>query len=181
MPEYRRHLPHLQPDGATLFLTWRLQGSMPVARRVAIDLDPRPGFRFVARDRELDKETTGIFHLRNPEIARFVSGVLTAGESERRFYDLHAWVIMPNHVHVLLTPHVEVPKFMRWVKGSTARQANNILGLTGQPFWQDETWDRWVKNGDEFRRIWRYIEENPVTAGLVKKAEDWPWSSASRR
>jgi putative DNA methylase len=179
MPEYRRHLPHLQPEGATLFLTWRLHGSIPEARRIALELDPRPGYRFVAADRELAR-VGGVRHLANPRIAGFIAYVLSAGQIERKFYELHAWVVMPNHVHVLMTPTLDVSKITRWVKGSTAREANRILGLTGTRFWQEETWDHWVRNGAEFRKIVRYIEENPVTAGLVAAAEDWPWSSAAK-
>jgi len=50
-------------------------------------------------------------------------------------------VVMPNHVHLLILPQVPVAQLMRWLKGSTAREANRILGRTGQPFWQDESWD----------------------------------------
>ncbi len=98
----------------------------------------------------------------------------------RRFYALHAWAIMPNHVHMLMTPDVSVAKIMRWLKGSTARYANRVLGLTGSVFWQDESWDRWIRSDEEFRRIRRYIEFNPVSAGLVQRPEEWAWSSAAR-
>ena len=53
-----------------------------------------------------------------------------------------------------------------------------MLGLTGQPFWQDESYDRLVRNDLEFERIVNYIERNPVTAGLVLTPEEFPWSSA---
>jgi REP element-mobilizing transposase RayT len=64
---------------------------------------------------------------------------LLAGERERQFYRLRAWVVMPNHVHVLWQPQVEMPGITRWVKGATARAANLLLGRTGQVFWQDES------------------------------------------
>ena len=67
------------------------------------------------------------------------------------------------------------------VKGFTARQANLILGRTGERFWQAESYDRWVRNEAEFDRISRYIEENPVKAGLVSSAEEYQWSSAYAR
>ncbi|HEX8847496.1 MAG TPA: hypothetical protein VF791_22830, partial [Pyrinomonadaceae bacterium] len=66
------------------------------------------------------------------------------------------------------------------IKGFTAREANKLLNLTGQPFWQDESYDRWVRDETELKRIIRYIEHNPVSAGLVAKPEDWPWSSATK-
>ena len=86
---------------------------------------------------------------------------------------------MPNHIHVLWEPQVEMPAITRWVKGSTARQANLILGRTGQVFWQDESYDHWVRDREETEKIVRYIEWNPVQAGLAKNPEDWPWSSAA--
>ena len=53
-----------------------------------------------------------------------------------------------------------------------------ILGRTGQPFWQDESYDRWVRGPSELEKIVRYIERNPVSAGLVDSIENWRWSSA---
>jgi hypothetical protein len=67
------------------------------------------------------------------------------------------------------------------LKGSTARSANCILGRTGQPFWQDESYDHYLRQGEPLDRIIAYIERNPVSAGLVSSPELWPWSSATRR
>jgi hypothetical protein len=53
-----------------------------------------------------------------------------------------------------------------------------MLGLTGQAFWQDESYDRLVRNDSEFERIAHYIEMNPVKAGLAAVPEEFPWSSA---
>ena len=66
------------------------------------------------------------------------------------------------------------------IKNYSARQANAILGRTGQPFWQDESYDHWVRSPEELEKIVRYIEKNPVAAGLVDRVEDWRWSSAFR-
>jgi putative transposase len=87
---------------------------------------------------------------------------------------------MPNHVHVLITPKHPVPAIMQSLKGFTAREANLILGRTGQPFWQRESYDHWVRDG-EFDGIARYIERNPVSAGLAPEAHLYPWSSAAPR
>ena len=84
---------------------------------------------------------------------------------------------MPNHVHLLILPLVPVPVLMRWWKGSTARSANLILGRTGLPFWQDESYDHYLRSS-QLERTARYIEENPVSASLADTAERWPWSSA---
>ena len=79
---------------------------------------------------------------------------------------------MPNHVHVLLDPAISLERITNSLKGVTAREANRILGRTGEHFWQDESFDHWIRNGAEFDRVRLYIERNPVTAGLVKNPED---------
>jgi hypothetical protein len=64
------------------------------------------------------------------------------------------------------------------LKGSTARQANLMLGRTGEAFWQDESFDHRVRDDVALERIVRYVEYNPVGAGLAADPRDWPWSSA---
>jgi REP element-mobilizing transposase RayT len=85
---------------------------------------------------------------------------------------------MPNHVHVVFQPFRKLPEVTRWIKGSTARTANLLLGRTGKPFWQYESYDHCIRNDTELNRVIRYVEANPVTAGLVQAIDDWPWSSA---
>jgi REP element-mobilizing transposase RayT len=92
-------------------------------------------------------------------------------------YELRAWVIMPNHVHLVLRPKVPLAVITRWLKGSAARKANVILGRTGQTFWQDESFDHRVRDVTELERIVRYVEQNPVAAGFVIAPGDWLWSS----
>ena len=109
-----------------------------------------------------------------------LTAALQHGETARQFYHLHAWVIMPNHVHVVLEPCVAMPGIMRWLKGRTARMANRILGRTGMQFWQEESFDHWVRSEEELQAVIEYVEENPVKAGLVETKEQWPLSSARR-
>jgi type I restriction enzyme R subunit/putative DNA methylase len=85
---------------------------------------------------------------------------------------------MVNHVHIVMHPEAQLSKITKAIKNYSARRANAILERTGQPFWQDESYDHWVRGPDELEKIVRYIEHNPVAAGLVKQAEDWRWSSA---
>jgi len=87
---------------------------------------------------------------------------------------------MANHVHLLLRPKINVPKITRSLKGVTARAANLILRRTGQPFWQDESFDHWIRDDRDFTKTLHYIEHNPVAAGFVPTPQDWPWSSARR-
>jgi REP element-mobilizing transposase RayT len=126
----------------------------------------------------MDKAAFGPVWLSDARVARAVADALRYGESARQFYQLRAWVIMPNHVHVLLLPKTDLSVIMRWVKGSTARAANLILHRTGEPFCQDESFDHCVRNDLELDRIVRYVEYNPVNAGLVARPGDWTWSSA---
>jgi REP-associated tyrosine transposase len=85
---------------------------------------------------------------------------------------------MPNHVHLLITPTIALPKLTKSLKGITAKRANQILGLTGTAFWQQESYDRLVRDQTEFDRIRRYIEQNPVRAGLAAQEAEFRWSSA---
>jgi REP element-mobilizing transposase RayT len=117
-------------------------------------------------------------YLRREDIARIVVNSLRRGV-ELGHYDLRAWVVMPNHVHALLLPKVSPARLLGGLKGSTAREANQVLGRTGQPFWQAESYDHWVRDALEFERIVNYIENNPVKAGLVARPEDYLWSSAA--
>jgi REP element-mobilizing transposase RayT len=131
-------------------------------------------------DRYLDTTRTGPMWLRQPTVADLVSENIRAGAGER-FYELHAWVVMANHVHLLIRPFIEPREAVRRIKGRSAREANLVLRRTGEPFWQSESYDRWVRNTEEMTRTSRYIENNPVTAGLVSRAEDYRWSSAWMR
>ncbi len=131
-------------------------------------------------DSVLDKAIGGPLWLKDPRIASRVMDAIYLGEKKLGFYSLHAFVIMPNHVHLLITPHVPVSRLMNGLKGITAREANSIRRRKGKHFWQDESFDHWVRSSAEFDRIRAYIELNPVSARLAAKPEAWPWSSAAR-
>ena len=141
----------------------------------------RSGKAFVAMDRLLDRGATGPLYLHSPEVADLVTAALHDGEREFHRYQLHAYVVMPNHVHLLVTPKVVASRWLAPLKGLTAYQANELLHSHGQPFWQGESYDHLVRSQAEFDRIRSYIEENPVRAGLVSEAQQHPWSSAASR
>ena len=132
-------------------------------------------------DRLLEREQRGPLYLRSPAVASLTVDAFLHGAENLRFYELHAYVVMANHVHLLITPFADLAKITHSLKRFTAREANRLLGLTGKPFWQDESYDRLVRDPAEFERILRYLEYNPVRAGLVATPEDFPWSSAGRR
>ena len=129
-------------------------------------------------DRYLDTTRLGPMYLNQDSLARIVVASLRRGD-ELGHYELGAYVVMSNHVHVLLLPRILPSRLMQSLKGATAREANRILGRTGETFWQAESYDHWVRDEKEWGRIAAYIENNPVKAGLVQRAEDYFWSSAS--
>ena len=171
---HSRRLPHYHCVGQATFLTWRLHGSLPSNRGFPSAIASEQAF--VAMDRMLDRRCTGPLFLRMPEVAQMVMDAIDF--RDQRIYRLHAFVVMPNHVHLLVTPLEAVSKMMQSLKRFTGREGNRMLGLTGQPFWQDESYDRLVRNDTEFERIIGYIERNPVSAGLAPTPEEFPWSSA---
>ena len=175
MTFYERHLPHWQPEGASLFVTWRLYGSLP---NTSIRESQPATSVFEAGDRELDLATTGPLWLKDERVAQCVADALRYGERQLGLYELQTWVLMANHVHILIYPKANLPRITKSIKNFSARQANAILGRTGCPFWQDESYDHWVRGGDEEVTIVRYIEDDPVVAGLVGRSEDWRCSSA---
>lgn len=187
MTFYRRNLPHWQPEGKAIFLTWRLFGSLPITRRMPVPLSTSPervhqapdwGRKFRMIDAELDRGAYGPIWLRRREIASYVEEAIIHGTKSGCF-QLHAYVVMPNHVHLLIEPRVALRRITAGIKNSSARHANILLRRAGKHFWQDESFDHWVRNEASFQRIRSYIERNPVMARLVKQPEDWPWSSAS--
>lgn len=88
---------------------------------------------------------------------------------------------MPNHAHVLFKPlpGFTLSSIMKGLKGNTAYQANSLLDRKGQ-FWHPDYFDRFIRDQDHFEKTVRYIENNPVKAGLVSNAEEWRFSSACR-
>jgi len=129
-------------------------------------------------DRLLDQTRAGPFYLRQPELANMVVEAIHYGSTVFGHYTLHAFVIMPNHVHLLVTPTVALCVLTKSLKGITAKRANAMLSLTRNSFWQEESYDHLVRQEGEFDKIRRYIEENPVRAGLVTVAGEYRWSSA---
>jgi putative transposase len=176
---YERTLPPWQPEGAALFITWRLHGSLPAS--VAVGLSAPSGKQFVRIDRHLDAALFGPSWLKDPRVAAVVVDSLRFAEAELRLLDFGAWVVMSNHVHVMVFPRAPLWRITKAIKGFTGHEANRLLGRTGQPFWQHESFDHWVRDRRELQRIVRYVEENPARAGLVGSAEAWPWSSATRK
>jgi putative transposase len=177
-PKPHCHLPHWQKEGGAYFVTWRLHGSLPSI--LTADLWTTEGAKFVEADRLLDAAATGPRWLLQPEVAGSVVSILLECEKNGQV-ELGAWVLMPNHVHVVLRPHVDLPKVISGIKAWSALDCNRLLGRTGRQFWARDYFDRWIRNAMEEQRITRYISQNPVNVGLCLAAEDWLWSSTNVR
>ena len=200
-PAYRRHLPHFQPPGATLFVTFRLADSLPVAmvRRLAHESEVRrQAIQALADDKEreaalyaehrrqfgrfealLDHAPCGRAWLRDPRVAGCLATLLR--QADGQLYTLDATCIMPNHVHLVMTPlpcaggYQSLARILHHIKGASALAANRLLEREGA-FWQSESYDHVVRTPEELRRIVAYVLLNPVKAGLVATWQEWPWS-----
>jgi REP element-mobilizing transposase RayT len=190
----RGYLPHVKREGSSYFVTFRLADSLP--KEVLLDFkrqqaeklraltDGKPAAR-EAIDLEFQRQIeryldlgAGDCHLQRPEVAQMVAEALLYFHEKQ--YLLEEWVIMPNHVHLVLwpMPNHTLSDILRSRKRHTARQANLLLGRTGDSFWQHESYDHWIRNDEEKARIRRYIRNNPVKAKLCKSPEEWRWGSA---
>ena len=173
---YTRNLPHWQPDGRDIFITWRLSGSLPAQFKLPTR-GATAGEQFLDYDRMLDTAGAGPMWLKDPRVAHALLAALQKCQA-RGIFRLHSYVVMCNHVHVLIEPKAPLAKITRAIKGATAREANLMLDRMGQRFWQDESFDHWIRDGAEFERVRQYIEWNPVAAKLAARPENWRWSSA---
>ena len=117
--------------------------------------------------------------LKDAQAARIIEENWLHFDGDR--YRLLAWVVMPNHVH-LLVEIWQVPQsdLVRDWKGYTAHRINRLLGTNGT-LWQADYWDRYIRDEEHFRKAIRYIEANPVKAALVHAPAEWEWSSARFR
>ena len=177
----RGYLPHYDAPGVTQLVTLRLVDSLPASRRGEWEHLLRIENHRERRRRLEDYLDRGLGDcwLRQPAIASLAEEALRFFDGQR--YGLAAWVVMPNHVHLLVevwdTPLAELVK--SW-KIFAAREANKVLGRNGG-FWEREYLDTVIEDEDHSRTAVRYLEKNPVKAGLVREAKEWPWSSARLR
>ena len=188
---YERTLPHRLPPGEAIFVTFRLADTLPqevLARlREEVELlqsahadDTAQLYAAQKRhfghfDELLSRASHGPTWLGQPAIAQVVAASLHYFDGMG--YELLSYCLMPNHEHLLVALPPEAPLLARTlqrIKGYTALQANKLLRRTGS-FWQAESYDHVVRNG-ELERILSYIMHNPVKAGLVAEWQQWPYT-----
>jgi len=227
-PFYRRNLPHIQPPGATFFVTFHLAGALPRSvlqqwkteklrlLNLASNVDKVPDEHTTSEqkakydewtrqwfrkfEKVLDETQSGPVWLKDDRIAKEVADSMHYLDG--KVYQLDAYCIMANHVHIVFTPLPKQPSavaqtfslrtnendaqtkslcyntlssIMQSLKGYTARRGNQLLGRHGT-FWQHESYDHCVRDSSEWQRIIAYVLNNPVKVGLVDKREKWPWN-----
>jgi REP element-mobilizing transposase RayT len=199
---YRRHLPHYQPFEAEFHVVFRLVGSLP-AEVVEWMREERSALRsrsprlqgetqskselFMLRpaclakyEHLLDGSSLGPRWLRDARVAAILSEAMHYRDGKQ--YDLYAYSIMPNHVHMVfrtvrrtVCPTDRVTDILRKLKWNTALRANRVLGRTGS-FWKAESYDHVIRTDEELSRTIWYVLHNPVLAGLASSWRLWPWT-----
>jgi putative transposase len=190
---YRRRLPHIQIAGSTYFVTFRLIDSLPkdALEKLAEETtkikklpikEANLAYQrwFDQFDGYLDRVLHGNEYLRDEQIADLIAESIQYRDG--KVYDLEAFCIMPNHVHLVFMPlekskdvFYSLTEILQSLKRHTARQSNLILGRPGA-FWQDESYDHIICDEAELERIIKYVLYNPVKAGLVDEWSNWKWS-----
>jgi REP element-mobilizing transposase RayT len=190
-------LPHLKREGGSYFITFRQAGSLPqevlvrfkqerdtilaqaaTARRPLTWAEQEELFRWYSSrvDKYLDAGH-GTCYLQDPALADIVAGAFRFFEGQR--YELRAWVVMPNHAHVVVWPmpgQVLSGILHSW-KSFTSHEINKRLPEKVAPLWQSESYEHLIRNDEDLQRCCHYTLMNPVNAGLCARPEDWKWSS----
>lgn len=175
-------LPHWQQPGATYFLTFRLGDSIPATLRRQWETEREQWL--LHQPQPWSAETESEYHtrfsgqidqwldaghgdclLRDPDTRQIVENSLRHFDNAEHSH--HAWVIMPNHVHCLTTlaPPARLEKIIKSWKGFSATSINKHLTRTG-PLWQEDYFDRLIRDPNHFTNCVRYIRRNPTKAGL---------------
>jgi REP element-mobilizing transposase RayT len=195
----RGYLPHYDHPGLLQMITYHLADSLPASALARL----REGLNDMPKeDRQLELRKRieswidagyGSCVLQKPKVAEMIIENWKHHAGVR--YDLIAWTVMPNHVHILIRIY-EGQSLARIVQGwkgysgkkirqmatgiQCAQKADQTVGVPRRKrnsVWHREYWDRFIRDEKHFSSAIRYIENNPVKAGLVGKATDWPWSS----
>jgi len=204
MEYYKRKLPHWQISGAEYFVTFRLPNSLPVHLIKELQSSQRKQLKMLSHHKDenldfqkrklqskifkkyeelLDNETIGPTWLKDLDIAEIIKESLHFRDGKE--YDLYAYCIMSNHVHVIFR-HLEkensknsnkklspITRILKNLKSFTGLQANRKLKRTGA-FWQEENYDHLIRNNSELENMIRYTLNNPVKIKIVENWRDWP-------
>lgn len=177
----RGYLPHFDSPHITQFVTIMLADSFPITRRA--EWGPFLQERSDSEKRKkleawLDRGHGGCW-LKRDDVASAIEAVILKNDGIE--YQLQAWVVMPNHVHVVIDIwDIPLTTIIHGWKGASARIANELLKRRGA-FWQEDYFDTVVRDAEHLKKSVRYTENNPPKAMLCQTPHDWKWSSSQRR
>ena len=178
-PQWRGDLPHIYKEGCTYFVTFCLADAVPDRLRRRRTIEDAKDPTKIAEHFDLNP-STGNRILRHREIAGIVESAMLYFQGER--YALSAWCVMPNHVHVVVTPFADhtLSTILHSWKSYSAHEINKALQQSGR-VWEQESFDHLVRSERAFEGFVQYTENNPVVAGLCHRPRDWSFGSARFR
>lgn len=172
----RGYLPHCDQSNILQSITLRLYDSLPQSLLQNLkEHEKNSNNPKIDLDFLMDKSYGQCF-LAEPKVAKIVQDTLLF--YHKKFYDLHEWVIMPNHLHFILRAFDQqsISSIIKRIKSYSARQSNIALSRNGS-FWFEDYFDRFIRSEEHYNYLVNYIYNNPVKAGLCKSIEDWEYSS----
>lgn len=193
---YRRRLPHWQPENGVFDINFRLEGSLPKTKWLALKetrelkikelkealpdestiklaLENQHNLFYGKFDELLDKGDFGPTWLKEPDITKIIAEAFHYRHS-KGIFKLVCFSIMPNHVHAIIYKLKNpLDSTIQSLKSRTARKANILLDRTGQSFWQQEGYDHNIRNRQSLQKRIHYNLSNPVVAGLCSHWADW--------
>ncbi len=184
----RGYLPHFDMSGLYQGITYRLADSLPGSAGVPPASPSQSDAQKAERRKQIERDLNkgyGSCILRDRKIAKIVVDAWKYFDGKR--YDLVAYVVMPNHVHVLIKTceGCSLSKVIHSWKSFTAHEIYTYLRKCGRDaraprVWQPDYFDRFIRDDRHFVQAIAYIHDNPVKAGLCRHASEWPWSSAKK-
>ncbi len=160
------NLPHITKKGYYQFVTFRTKDSLDKFLLKILDLNISNSKKQYQLDKYLDSSVNGAY-LNDKVLELFKKYIL---EQDKKLFDLIAFVIMPNHVHILFKETLQLNEAIRKLKGGSAFLINKRLDKKGQ-FWSDNYYDKAIRDDKHFEVVYNYIKNNPIKGGL-KDSED---------
>jgi len=157
----KRFLPHIDLVGYYQFVTFRTHDSLDDFIKKIRDENISSREQEYKIDQYIDKSQKGCYL--NSEILDYLYSYFIG--KDKSFYDLVAFSIMPNHVHMLFKQNIELPKIMKQIKGATAFEINKILQRKGI-FWESNYYDKVIRNETHFAQVYDYIKYNAIKVDL---------------
>lgn len=161
------HLHHIDLPNYYQFVTFRTHDSVDSYLRKMLSSTIQENVKQQAIDNHLDKSNKGSYL--NHKVLKYLFDFFIA--KDKGLYELIAFCIMPNHVHLLFKPLSALPILMKNIKGSSAFEINKILGKKGV-FWAAEYFDKLIRNEEHFNIVYSYIKNNP--RNLAKEKDKLP-------